>query len=63
MTKQLCPCSPTCNPDDYKNRVMIFADEGWHNWYMNDPRRNEKSRIDFENEYQLIELDRSKQEE
>ena len=37
---QLCPCDPDCNPEDYEGRTVILADEGCHNWFMSDPRRN-----------------------
>ena len=33
--KQLCPCSPQCDPKKYEKRIMLFPDEGWHNWFMN----------------------------
>ena len=33
MSNQICPCDPNCNPKNYEGKTMIYADEGWHNWY------------------------------
>ena len=33
--KQICPCSPDCDPKEYEGRDMLFPDEAWHNWYFN----------------------------
>ncbi len=32
---QICPCSEACDPKNYDNRLMLFPDEAWHNWYFN----------------------------
>ncbi len=33
--KQICPCSPDCDPKEYEGRTMLFPDEAYHNWYFN----------------------------
>ena len=60
---QLCPCDLDCNPKDYEGRIMLFADEGYHNWYFSDLKRNDKSDIEFENAMSFVEMDRSYLEE
>ena len=48
MNKQICECDSKCNPKDYEGRTMLQADEGWHNWYFNDPKRRTRKMTDEE---------------
>ena len=42
MSEQICPCDPTCDPKNYEGRPVILGDEGRHNWYLSDPKRNDE---------------------
>ena len=35
MSEDECPCSASCDPEDYKTRTMLYPDEANHNLYFN----------------------------
>ena len=42
MSEQICPCSAACDPKNYEGRLMLWSDEAWHNWFLNDKHRSEE---------------------